>query len=191
MNCEALTPDHITGPFFLRHRARLGFLMLLVWCSPVAFSQNPGQPANSPLQIRATHLLGFEDTRSNVKGTLSIQDDALQFQKAGRPAAQVKIACVQNVFLGGQSQQVGGLPMTLGKTVAPFGGGRVVSLFAHKKYDTLALQYVDANGAVHGAIFQFDKGQASVLGNELASRGVHVSDGEGPRTQQTTAEVSK
>ena len=33
--------------------------------------------------------------------------------------------------------------MKLGKAAAPFGGGRVVSLFAHKKYDTLTLEYVD------------------------------------------------
>ena len=46
------------------------------------------------------------------------------------------MAAVQDVFLGEQSKQVGGVPMTLGKAAAPFGGGRVVSLFAHKKYDT-------------------------------------------------------
>ena len=39
---------------------------------------------------------------------------------------------------------MGGLPLTLGEAAAPYGGGRVVSLFAHKKYDTLTLEYVDA-----------------------------------------------
>ena len=33
--------------------------------------------------------------------------------------------------------------MKIGKAAAPYGGGRVVSLFAHKKYDTLTLEYVD------------------------------------------------
>ena len=44
--------------------------------------------------------------------------------------------------------------MKIGKAAAPYGGGRVVSLFAHKKYDTLTLEYVDVDGGVHGAIFQ-------------------------------------
>ena len=63
--------------------------------------------------------------------------------------------------------------MTLGKAATPFGGGRVVSLFAHKKYDTLTLVYADANGGIHGAIFQLNKGQGEVLRNELVAKG-HV-----------------
>ena len=34
--------------------------------------------------------------------------------------------------------------MKLGKAEAPYGGGRVVSLFAHKKYDTVTLEYADS-----------------------------------------------
>jgi len=59
---------------------------------------------------------------------------------------------VRNVLLGGESKQVGGLPMTLGKAAVPFGGGRVVSLFAHKKYDTLSLEYWTPMGEFNGAI---------------------------------------
>jgi hypothetical protein len=53
--------------------------------------------------------------------------------------------------------------MTVGKVAAPYGGGRVVSLFSHKKYDTLTVEYVDDNGGLHGAIFQLTKGQAQAL----------------------------
>jgi hypothetical protein len=169
----------------------LGCLVLLI-LGGALFAQTASQtPAsNSPSSIRATHLLGFADARSNAKGTLSIQDNALQFQENGKPAVRVTIASVQDVFLGGTSQQVGGLPMTIGKTAAPFGGGRVVSLFAHKKYDTLTFEYVDANGAVHGAIFQLNKGQGEALGTELAARGVRVNANEVQPKQKTTAEVS-
>ncbi|HWC19127.1 MAG TPA: hypothetical protein VG498_19100, partial [Terriglobales bacterium] len=140
--------------------------------------------------IRATHLLGFETTSSNANGTLSIQDDALQFQKDGNPAVQVKISTIQNVFLGEQEKQIGGLPMTLGKSAAPFGGGRVVSLFAHKKYDTLALEYVDANGGFHGAIFQLVKGQGRGLRNELVAAGAHISpSNEKAAGKETNTEV--
>jgi hypothetical protein len=76
--------------------------------------------------------------------------------------------------------------MTLGKTAAPFGGGRVVSLFAHKKYDTLTLEYVDAGEGIHGAIFQLAKGQGNLVRNELIARGVTIGSHQ---TQSTTESI--
>src|SRR5262249_34605928 len=107
-------------------------LSLLIWSSAVALAQNGSQQGNSttPFSTHVTHLLGFEGAPKNANGTLSIEANALQFQKDGRPAVQVNIASVQDVLLGEESKQIGGLPMTLGKTAAPFGGGRVGSLFA-------------------------------------------------------------
>src|SRR5712692_8321254 len=112
-----------------------------------------------------------------------------KFQQNGKPGAQVKLGSVRDVFLGGESKQVGGLPMTLGKAAAPFGAGRVVSLFAHKKYDTLSLEYVDADGGIHGAIFQLRKGQAEVVKNELIAQGVTISSRQGQATKESAAEA--
>src|SRR5260370_36858881 len=138
-----------------RPRSRVAFLLLLISCGVASLAQNVGQRTNSPapLNMRTTHLLGFESASNNTNGTLSFQGDALQFQKGDKPAVQVKISSVQDVFLGDQSKKIGGLPMTLGKAAVPFGGGRAISLFAHKKYDTLTLQDVDTNGGLHGPIF--------------------------------------
>ncbi|PYV62561.1 MAG: hypothetical protein DMG97_40080 [Acidobacteria bacterium] len=165
--------------------------LVLLWCSVAALAQSPGQSANSPtpVSIRGTHLLGFENAKNNANGTLSIEGDALQFQKDGKPTEQVKIASVQDIFLGEQSKQVGGTPMTLGKAAVPFGGGRAISLFAHKKYDTLALEYVDSNGGMHGAIFQLNKGQAEALRNELVAKGARVSESANEPVKQSNAEV--
>ena len=183
---EYTTHDHTLMP----HRV-WAFLILLIGCAVGAHAQNASKPTNAtaPFSARVTHLMGFEGAANNAGGTLSIQGGALQFQKGGKPAVEVSIASVQDVFLGEQSKQVGGAPMTLGKAATPFGGGRVVSLFAHKKYDTLALEYVDANGGVHGAIFQLNKGQGEILRNELVAKGVHVSPSEDAATKQSTAEV--
>jgi hypothetical protein len=122
---------------------------------------------------------------------LSIQDDSLQFKQNGKRAAQVqvKIGSVRNVFLGGESKQVGGLPMTLGKTAAPFGGGRVVSLFAHKKYDTLTLEYLDGDKGIHGAIFQLAKGQGEVVKNELIAQGVTTGSRQDQSTKESATEA--
>ena len=168
-------------------------LCALVLCSSLgalAQSTAPTLKANPPFSIRATHLLGLPNTKSNCKGTLSTQDNVLRFQQNGKPVAQVDIASVRDVFLGEESMQVGGVPMKIGKAAAPFGGGRVVSLFAHKKYDTLTLEYVDSNGGLHGAIFQLEKGQGELMRNELVARGVSSSSGQDQLTKQSTSEVT-
>jgi hypothetical protein len=163
-------------------------LILLIGTSAAAIAEDGTAPANSQASIRTTHLLGFEGAKDNSTGTLTIVGGALQFQKSGKPATQVKIESIQDVSLGDQSKQVGGLPMTLGKAAVPFGGGRAVSLFAHKKYDTVTLEYQDAQGGFHGAIFQLNKGQGEAFKDELVAKGARVTNND--NTKQSTAEVS-
>jgi hypothetical protein len=127
----------------------------------------------------------------NAKGTLSIEGDALQFQQSGKPAAQVTISSIQDVALSEESKQVGGTPMTLGKAAVPFGGGRAVSLFAHKKYDTLTVEYRDSNGGFHGAIFELNKGQAEAFRNELVAKGARVSDEDAQAKKQPAEAASE
>src|SRR5262249_23726241 len=156
MNRVVIDDERITDARFSIIRPALWLLILLIWSGVASFAQ-PASSTNS-LSMRATHLLGFVGTPKNAGGTLSIQNDNVLFQKNGKPPVQVKISSVQNVLLGEQSKQVGGAPMAVGKAAVPFGGGRVISLFAHKKYDTLTLEYVDSDGGIHGAIFQLNKG---------------------------------
>jgi hypothetical protein len=79
--------------------------------------------------------------------------------------------------------------MALGKAAAPFGGGRVVSLVAHKKYDTLTLEYKDDAGGFHGAIFLLQQGQSEVVKGELISHGAIILSHQDQATEQN-AEVS-
>ena len=167
-------------------------LWALLLCVGVgALAQSTASPlnANAPFSIRATHLLGFPNTKYNCNGTLSVKDDALRFEQCAKPAAEVKIASVQGVFLGSESKQVGGTPATIGKAAAPFGSGRVVSLFTHKKYDTLTVEYVDADGGVHGAIFQVREGQAEHIRKELVTRGVSPSLHDDRAAEPSAAEA--
>ena len=168
----------------------LSLILLVLYCGTAALAQNASEAKSPPIAMRATHLLGLEGARDNTSGTLSIQGDALQFHKDGKPAVEIKMDSIQDVFVGEQTREIGGVPMTLGKAAAPYGGGRVVSLFAHKKYDTLSVQYVDADGGVHGAIFQLNKGQGWVVRNELLSHRAHVSDCVGECAKQSVAEVT-
>ena len=189
MHRLAVAPSRKTLSSFWKARGALTLLILLIACTAAASAEDSSQPKTSPFSIRVTHLLGFAGAPTNANGTLTIEADALQFQKSGKSVAQVRIGSIQNIFVGDQSKQVGGLPMTLGKAAVPFGGGRGVSLFAYKKYDTLTLEYLDADGGVHGAIFQLNKGQGETLKNELVAKGAHVRDGN-DNTKESAAEVS-
>jgi hypothetical protein len=177
--------------YHLCRRHALWLSTVLLCCSLTAPAQKTNRlgDTSAPFSTRATHLLGFAKAMNNSTGTLSVQGDSLQFQQNGKPVAKVKIALVRNVFLGAESKQVGGLPMTLGKTAAPFGGGRVVSLFAHEKYDTLTLEYVDADEGIHGAIFQLTKGQGELVKNELIAQGATISSCQDQSTKDSATEA--
>jgi len=190
MYCLFVLRNDNSGCFGGRALISLWALMLCSSIGALAQSAAPPLNANAPFSIRATHVLGLPNTKNNCKGMLSIQNNALRFQTHGNPDAQVNIPSVRALFLGEESKQVGGLPMKLGKAAAPYGGGRVVSLFAHKKYDTLTLEYVDSDGGVHGAIFEVDRGEGELVRNELVARGVSSSSGEDQLTKQNTSEVT-
>ena len=139
--------------------------------------------------IHVTHVLGFEGARHNATGDLKIEGDTLQFQRDGSPTAQLNISSIQDIFVEDEEKQVGGTAITLAKTAAPYGGGRVVSLFAHKKYDILTVEYLDSSGGFHGAIFQLNRGQGQTFKKDLVANGAHISSPDDRATEQSTPEV--
>jgi len=152
-------------------------LTTLVYLSASLMSQDRDQaqaPSSRPV-VRATAILGFEGIATNANGELSIEDDTVIFRTGKGLIARIPISSIQKVCFSEGDKQVGGTPTAMGRAAVPFGGGRVIGLFAHKKYDFLTLEYLDSNGGFHGAICQLNKGQRQVLGNELETKGVHVS----------------
>jgi hypothetical protein len=108
-------------------------------------------------------------------GELSIQGDVFVYSRHEGPTIRMPLSAIQGAFLSQEDKQVGGMPMVLGRAATPYGGGLVIGLFAHKKYDFMTLEYFDSNGGFHGAIYQLNKGQGQVLADELGAKGVHVS----------------
>jgi hypothetical protein len=165
-------------------------LVFLVWFTATANGQSQVETSAASSSIHVKHVLGFEGVRRNASGELSIQGDDLSFQQNGKPAAQVSITSIHNISLGEEDNQVGGLPMMLGKTAVPFGGGRVVSLFSHKKYDSLTIEYLDGSGGFHGAIFRLTKGQGQTIKSELIARGAKVTQSQDPGPVRAAPEES-
>jgi hypothetical protein len=175
---------------FEQNRRALACLPLLSFCAACLMAQNQGSagPASGSA-IRVTHVLGFESTSNNANGELSIQEHTLRFQKSDGSNAQVGVASIQDLSLGVEDKQVGGTALALGRAATPYGGGRLIGLFSHKKYDTLTVEYLDPNGGLHGAIFQLNKGQGQVPKDELVAEGTHVSNPENQLTKPSTPEA--
>jgi len=173
------------------HGVGCGFacLALLLCFSRATIGETPSEAQGSAAVIYVTHLLGFEDVRPNANGRLRIQDNMVQFERNGSLSAQVSISSIQDISLGTEDKQIGGVPMTLGKAAVPFEGGRAISLFAHKQYDTFTVEYLDNNGGFHGAIFRMNKGQGQAFEKDLVAKGAHIAPPEIQATTQSTREV--
>jgi len=184
---DSFTTSVLTSPLL---RGGFALLILLAWLAGTANGQSQVETSAASSSIHVKHVLGFEGVRRNTSGELSIQDDGLRFQQDGKPAAQVSITSIHDISLGEEDNQVGGLPMTLGKTAVPFGGGRVVSLFSHKKYDSLTIEYLDSSGGFHGSIFQLAKGKGQTVKNDLMAHGAHIPPSEDSVSTQSTPEES-
>jgi hypothetical protein len=166
-------------------------LVLLAWFFATANGQSQPEPSAASSSIHVKHVLGFQGVKRDASGDLSIQDDVLRFLRNGSSAAQINIGSIHNISLSEEDKQVGGVPMMLGKTAVPFGGGRVVSLFSHEKYDSLTIEYLDSNGGFHGSIFQLAKGQGQTFKNDLIAHGAHITPSEDPVSLQGAPEVLK
>jgi hypothetical protein len=132
--------------------------------------------ASSSPVLRARAVLGLEGVANNSMGELSIQDDVVVYSRREGFTVRMPLSAIQGAFLSHEDKQVGGMPMALGRAATPYGGGRVIGLFAHKKYDFMTLEYFDSNGGFHGTIYQLNKGQGQVLADELGAKGVPVTE---------------
>jgi hypothetical protein len=173
---------------FERNRSTLTGLLLLIFCSACLMAQDQGGAAPAAgSAVRVTHVLGFESISNNANGELSIQQHTLRFQKSDGSSVQVGVESIQDLSLGVADKQVGGTAAAVGRAATPYGGGRLISLFSHKKYDTLTVEYLDPNGGFHGAVFQLDKGQGQALKDALVAGGAHVTNLENQPTKPPEA----
>ena len=176
----------------IRNHWTAGLLLLAAWPGSL-FAQSSHDANTKPdaTIVSARHVMGLEGVRKTVPGQLTVASDGLQFQKNGGAAVELRTASILSVFTGQQDKQVGGIPVVLGRAATPYGGGRVIALFSHKKYDTLTLEYRDANGGIHAAIFQLAKGQAELIQNELAAKGIHMSEAHTSTAKPTREDKSE
>ena len=135
------------------------------------FSVGHAQQAQTLTQ--AVQLIGLAGLNENTKGNLTVVNGTLRFIHS-KGISDVAATSIENVVTGTDSQRaIGGTLGTLTQ-LAPFGSGRVLSLF-RTKLDTLTIQYRDADGSLHGVIFTVPLGKADMIKQELIAHGAHTN----------------
>lgn len=126
-------------------------------------------------ETRTVQVIGLAGLKENTKGTLTVVNGTLRFVHA-KGYADVAAASIEDVVTGKDSQRViGGTLGTVASLAAPFGSGSALPLL-RKKVDTLTIQYRDADGGLHGAIFTMPRGKADPIKKELVAQGAHTSE---------------
>lgn len=126
----------------------------------------------TPMAVNAVQLTGLPGVKENAKGKLSVENGNLHFM-CGKKSSDVSASSIQEVVTGSDSQRAVGKTIGTISMAAPYGGGRVVSLF-RKKLDTLSVEFRDADGGLHGAIFTIPSGKAEGFKTELIASGAHT-----------------
>src|SRR6266403_2954553 len=128
--------------------------------------------------VKVVQLTGLVGVKDNAKGTLSVENGQLHFVH-GKASSEVNAPSIQDVATAADSQRAVGGTIGLMSMAAPYGGGRVLSLF-RTKIDTLTVQYRDADGGLHGAIFTMPIGTSEVIKKELVAQGAHSTSDKEP-----------
>lgn len=145
--------------------------LALFLCNPLMWVSHAQQ---SQTETQAVQLIGLPGLKENTKGRLAVINGTLRFIHA-KGNVEVAVASIEDVTTGKDSQRaISGATGTLASIAAPFGTGRVLGLF-RKKVDTLTIQYRDAEGGLHGAIFTVPFGTAEMIKTKLVAQGAPAS----------------
>jgi len=154
----------------VQRRTRTAIVFLAGVLSATALPSVAQQPTAGTKVVQITGLAGV---KANTKGSLTPENGNLQFSSS-KAKFSLPIHSVEDVTTGNDSERVfrgtfGTLTM-----LAPYGGGRFLSLF-RSKVDTLTIQYRDSEGGLHGAIFTMPAGTADAFKKEMVAQGAHTS----------------
>jgi hypothetical protein len=98
------------------------------------------------------HIYGLPDAKPHKKGTLTLTAGELTFTgKAGSTA--IPRSWITAVSSGNQRVELWGMTGRILRMAIPDNGGLAVAAFAHHRIDMLTIEYTDAHGGNHSAVF--------------------------------------
>ena len=124
-------------------------------------------------ETKSTEIIGFSGVKDKTGGILTVEDGKLCFAHSGTKS-QIPAAAIEDVVTADDSQRA--IRGTLGTLTmfAPYGSGRVLSMY-RSKIDSLTIQYRDDDGGLHGAVFTLPPGTAESFKRALIKQGAHTT----------------
>ncbi|WP_263385423.1 hypothetical protein [Granulicella arctica] len=143
------------GKFRIHYPSQIAILMLLFITAALRAQNADDKAVDEPTRhpaIQAKLLIGLPGIDSGSYGDLSFNSRTLQFttRDASFKVAKVNILSVSD---GDEQVELGGVAGKFARTAIPYGGGYVLGAVAHKKVGLLTMEFVDASGQYHGAVF--------------------------------------
>jgi hypothetical protein len=164
--------------------AALMLMTIAVFCQTNAgLTMTVSPSVVKPYEVPHTrHLLGLQDMKRDVEGTLVLSDKSLEFRSA-KATNTVEYARISEFTVDRESRaMVAGVKGELIQA-APFGSGKAFSMI-RKGVDVLTIRYTDSSNAVHGCILVLPKGSGGAAAKQLeAFTGKH--EAVSPSTDET------
>jgi hypothetical protein len=178
----------------MRNHSKMLINLIVPFCLTLAGANHPlqAQPAqNEPVQrsksadLMVTEIAGLPDTKPNVKGLLTLDQEGLVFSNSTIHAS-VPLSRIEAVSIGDERSEPGGKPGAIARKVIPYGGGPALGVIQNKTVDILTIEYRDAHEGYHGAVFVLPKKRAADI-----QRRLRVSIGPLPKTSAASCEVER
>jgi len=172
-------------------------IALVCLLAVAAFSNTAGyQGATTGLQggpsredpIKSVDVIGLVGVKDKTAGMLTVRAAKLHFASP-KGTADIDATSIEDVLTGNDSQRaIHGTAGTI-SMFGPYGSGRFLSLF-RSKVDILTIQYRDADGGLHGAIFTMPPGESEPLKKKLLAAGARTSIPSQPSAEASSTEAS-
>ncbi|SEG33889.1 hypothetical protein SAMN05421819_2574 [Bryocella elongata] len=126
------------------------------------------------------HVYGLMEAKAHAKGTLALNTDTLTFNSRSAHVVLPRTRILA-MSTGHERVELFGTTGQILRMVIPDGGGIAAAAVMHHRVDMLTVQYVDAKGGEHAAVFYLPEIQAeaalAAFGTEPHSTHVVASKG--------------
>jgi hypothetical protein len=126
------------------------------------------EPGSVPY-ISAKVLTGWPGVAPDTGGNLSFGAGSLRFS-AERGSGEISKLRIIAVYGGDEQIETGGTTGRIARVVIPYGGGLALGAVTHKKVGLLTIEFFDASGEYHGAVFQLKAADIPATLEKIAFR---------------------
>jgi len=148
------------------------FVQIALLCSSISVKAEPLQAVESATVLQAPHagdqwtaanvehIYGLPEIKQHKRGSLTLSADNLTFTgKSGSTA--IPRSSITAVSAGNERVELWGITGRILRMAIPDNGGLAIAAFAHHRIDMLTVEFNDARGGAHSAVFFLGANQAA------------------------------